>query len=235
MAAVTTVLSAGVALAGLGMNIAQQQKAQQQKKKAEQAATAAANQFKNIKEQNTMNEVGVPTLGFELAQQGMERQAMAGIEAAKGAGAEGVIGAVPGIVAAGNEANLQLGAQLGEKQFERDVARAQIGAGIEERRAQREGALAETQLIGAQQAAADAEAMKQEAIAGMFKSGEALVGGIGDALGPAYRFRGKGVQGTAENTVGIFPYKVPAGTTNQGSAPSYMLPGGSMASIYGLG
>lgn len=193
MAAVTTVLSAGVALAGLGMNIAQQQKAQQQKKKAERAAQAAANQMKNIKEQNAMAEVGVPTLGYELAQQGMERQAMAGLEAAKGAGAEGVIGAVPGLVGAANEANLQLGAQLGEKQYERDVMKAQVGAGIEERRAEREFALGSSQLMGAQQAAADAEAMRQQAIAGMFESGGQVVSGIGGALGPAYRFGNKKV------------------------------------------
>ena len=227
MAAVTTVLSAGVAVAGLGMNIAQQTKAKQDKKKAEQAAQAAANQFKNIKEQNAMAGVSVPTLGYELAQQAMERQAMAGIEAAKGAGAEGVIGAIPGLVAAGNEANLQLGAQLGEKQFERDVMQAQIGAGIEERRAMREGELYSAQLMGAQQAAADAEASRQQAIAGMFESGGQLVSGIGGALGPAY-FKNRNKSA------------VPAGTTNaMGSTGTWLdanaqLPTGSFGG-YGQG
>jgi type II secretory pathway pseudopilin PulG len=182
MAAVTTVLSAGVALAGLGMNIAQQTKANKQQKQAQMAAQMAANKLKNVKEQNSMAGVTVPTLGYELAQQGMERQAMAGIEAAKGAGAEGVIGAIPGLVDASNMANLQLGAQLGEKQYERDVMQAGIGADIEMRRVEREAGIYSDEIAGAQKAAADAALAKQQAIQGMVGSTTELIGLGGNAL-----------------------------------------------------
>ena len=224
MAAVTTVLSAGVALAGLGMNIAQQQKAQQNQKKAQRAAEAAANELKNVKEENPMASVQVPTLGFDLAQQGMERQTMSAIDAAKGAGAEGVIGAVPSIVQANNEANLQLGAQLGEAKYQRDVNEATLQSGINEREAIAKRQLYGDQVAGAQLAAADAATAKAEAVAGMFESGGQLVSGIGGALGPAYRYR-KGIQGTPQNTTGIFRNNVvPSGTTNtnQSATPNFM-------------
>lgn len=230
MAAVTTVLSAGVALAGLGMNIAQQQKAQQNQKKAQQAAAAAANQMKNIKEENPMANVQVPTLGYELAQQGMERGMMSSLEAAKGGGVEGVIGAVPGIVQAGNEAQLQLSSQLGEAKYQRDVQQATFQQDINARKQEREWAMGAAELQGAQQAAADAAAQKAAATAGMIESAGSLVTGIGGAIGPAYRYRKANTMGTPQNTVGIFRNDVvPAGTTSTNATPNFM------SGVYGSG
>jgi len=92
MAAVTTALAAGTALAGMGMNIGQAVKANKQAKAAAGAADAAAKQIANIKEQNAFNRVQVPTLGFDRVREGLDRTTTAALGAAQGAGAEGVIG-----------------------------------------------------------------------------------------------------------------------------------------------
>jgi hypothetical protein len=88
MAAATAVISAGVALAGVGLSINQAVQADKERKQAQKAATAAANRMKNIKEENAFKDIEMPTLGFELAQQSADRQMMTGIQTAQGAGAE---------------------------------------------------------------------------------------------------------------------------------------------------
>lgn len=184
MAAVTTALAAGTALAGVGMNIAQAVKANKDKKAAQGAASAAAAAMKNIKEVNQYAQVQVPTLGFELAQQGIDRSAAAGLGAAQGAGAEGVIGAAGQIQQAVGASELDLSAQAGEAKLSRDMAQAQAGTGIEERRALRESIMYGNELTGAQDAAAAAQTAKVNAITGAVQgAGSALTafGSMGDA------------------------------------------------------
>lgn len=176
MAAVTTALAAGTSLAGMGMNIAQAVKANKQQKEAAAAANAAAQSIKNIKEQNPFEATKVPTLGFELAQQGLDRSTMAALGAAQGAGAEGVIGAAGNIMQARGEQELQLASQLQESEAQRDLYKASAQSEINRRKAEREGDLALSQLEGAQLASAQAQANKAAAIKG-------IVGGATDALG----------------------------------------------------
>ena len=176
MAAVTAAISAGVALAGVGMNIGQAVKANKDKKAAQGAASAAAAAMKNIKEVNQYAQVQVPTLGFELAQQGIDRSAAAGLQSAQGAGAEGVIGAAGQIQQAVGAAELDLSAQAGEAKLSRDMAQAEAGTGIEQRRALRESDIYSAELTGAQNAAAAAQSAKAAAITGAVKgAGEALI------------------------------------------------------------
>lgn len=184
MAAVTTALAAGTALAGVGMNIAQAVKANKDKKAAQGAAASAAAAMKNIKEVNQYAQVQVPTLGFELAQQGIDRSAASALGAAQGAGSEGVIGSVGQIQQAVGASELDLAAQAGEAKLSRDMAQAQAGTGIEERRAERESKIYGDELTGAQNAAAAAQTAKAAAISGAVQGvGSALTafGSMGDA------------------------------------------------------
>jgi hypothetical protein len=181
MAAVTTALSIAGGVAGLGMNVAQAVKAKKDKESAQKAASAASAALKGIKEQDAFAQVQVPTLGYELAQQSMDRSTKGAIEASRGAGAEGVIGAIPGILQAGNEAALNLSAQAGETAFQRDLYQAQNKADIEQRRAAREEGIYNDELTGAQQAAADAQTARNLAITGAVESGTGLVGDIYDS------------------------------------------------------
>lgn len=197
MAAVTTALSIAGGVAGLGMNVADAIKAKKAKDSAQQAASKAAAQLKGVKEQDVFGQVQVPTLGYELAQQTTDRATKGAMEAARGAGAEGVIGATGGILQASNEAALNLAAQAEQTQFQRDLYQAQNKAGIEERRATRESELYGAELAGAQQAAADAQARKEAAITGAVQTGIGLAGDIYSST-PLYK-RLNPVEGTTFN------------------------------------
>lgn len=191
MAAVTGIISAGVALAGVGMSAAQAVKADKEKKKAQAAATAAANAFKNIKETNAYSDIQVPTLGTDLASQRMNQQAMAGLGALQGAGAEAVLGGVGQLQEATNAAQLDIAAQQNDAQYNRDLAEAGAQMGIEERRQIREMNLYDAQLTGSQNAAANAQANKNAAITGMVEGSLSALGSAADATS-LYRDKTKG-------------------------------------------
>lgn len=194
MAAATAVISAGVALAGVGLSVNQAVQADKERKKAQQAATAAANRMKGIKEENAFKDIELPTLGFELAQQSIDRSMMAGLQTAQGAGAEAVIGAVPGMMQVGSEQQLQLASMGNEAQMDLALQKAQAQQGVNFREAQAQRDFAESQLIGAQTAAAQAQMNKQQAIQG-------AVEGIGSVVDIA----GKGVEAYKMNKAGTIP------------------------------
>lgn len=183
MAAATAVISAGVALAGVGLSVNQAVQADKERKRAQQAASDAANRMKNIKEENAFKNVEMPTLGFELAQQSADRAMMSGVQSVQGAGAEAVIGALPGMMQVGSEQQLQLAAQANEAQMglELTKAQAQQEANARNAMAQREMALYELQ--GAQGATAQAQANINAGITGAVQG-----------LGTAVDIYGKGLE-----------------------------------------
>ena len=197
MAAVTSALSIAGGVSGLAMNIAQAQQAKKAREDARKAAKMASDALKGVKEQDAFAQVQVPTLGYELAQQSMDRSTKGAMEAARGAGAEGVIGAIPGILQAGNEAALNLSAQAGEAAFNRDLYQAQNKAGIEQRKALRESEIYANELTGAQQAAADAQATRNAAITGAVETG---IGLAGDIYGATNLYK---KQNKAANSMGL--------------------------------
>lgn len=187
MAAVTTAISAGVALAGLGVSAAQAVKAEKQRKAAANAASQAAQNIANIKESNPFSAVQVPTLGFELAQQGIDRASMSALSASQGAGAEGVIGAASNINQGIKSNELDLAAQANEAAYNRDIAEANAQSGINQRQVDRTTGLEEMRLQGAQQAQAQAVANKQAAIQGMFNTATAGADVLAGAQTGAYK------------------------------------------------
>lgn len=205
--ATTAIIAGGTALAGMGMNIGQAVKANKQAKAAGQAAAAASQQMKNIKEQNAFAQVQVPTLGFEMAQQGIDRSTQAALGAAQGAGVEGVIGAAGNIVGAAGEAEMGLAAQAGEAKLQRDMAQATAGANIEMRRGERESEMYQAELTGAQQAKSAAETARTEAISGAVGSLGSAAGSFGGLIGAGY-----GKSAPAGTTIG---------TNKQGQETSY--------------
>lgn len=175
MAAVTGTI---VALGGLGLSAAQAIKANKDMKQASQAAQKAASELKNIKEFNAFKQVQVPTLGFELAQQSQAQATTQAVEAAKAAGAEGVIGGAGDIVRASGEQALNLAAQAGQAQFQRDIAQAEAEQGIQARKQEREFMAGINEVQSAQMQRTAAEERKNAAIEGMFSSlGTALSSG----------------------------------------------------------
>jgi hypothetical protein len=186
--ATAAIIAGGTALAGLGLNIAQMSKANKAAKAAGEAGAVADQNMKGIKEQNAVAAVQVPTLGFEMAQQGIDRSTQAALGAVQGAGAEGVIGGVGQIMGATSEAEMNLAAQAGEAKLQRDMAQAQVGAGIEERRALREKDIYSDELTGAQKAKAAAATAKANAIEGAGTTLGSAIESFGGIAGAAYGF-----------------------------------------------
>ena len=167
MAAITATVIAG---AGLAMGAAQAIKAGKEKKAADRSARRAEAAMRSVKEENVMTQLQVPTLGFDLAQEAQAQRDVSTISALQGAGAAGVIGGIGKVAQAGAAADLQLAAQAQTAQANRDMAVAQAGQGIEQRRAGREFGIEGNALAGAQQASAAAQSQQNQAIQGMFSS-----------------------------------------------------------------
>lgn len=180
MAAVTSTL---VALGGVGLSAAQAIKANKDMKKAASQYDLANKNLKAIKEVNQFKGVQVPRLGFELAQQGQDQQTQQAIAALQGTGAEGIIGGIGQLVGAGNEAYLQQAAQANQTQFQRDMAQAEAGQGIEARRAEREYNIGTNEAMDASMRRADAETKRNAAIGSAFASLGAAAEGIDSMIG----------------------------------------------------
>jgi hypothetical protein len=180
MAAVTSTL---VALGGVGLSAAQAIKANKDMKKAASQYGMAVNNMKQIKEVNQFKGVQVPRMGFELAQQGQDQQTQQAIAALQGTGAEGVIGGIGQLVGAGNEAYLGMAAQANQAQYQRDMAQAEAGQGIEARRAEREYNIGINDAMDASMRRAQSESNRNAAIGSAFSALGAAAGGIDKMVG----------------------------------------------------
>ena len=167
-------------LLGTGMSIAQMVKANKDKKAAQGAALAAKKRIEGISSENPFAAVQVPMQGYNMAMDAVKSQAAQGLQAAQGAGAEGVIGAIPGLTQATTGAALETGAQAAEAQYNLKRDQAAVQEEMNKRKESRLGELYGDELVGAQTAAAAAQANKTAAIGGMFESiGSGLSAGLG--------------------------------------------------------
>lgn len=183
MPAVTTaVIATGAALAGTGMSIAQAVKAKKDAKAASEAAATAANTLKNINQVNAMSKVQVPTLGSNLAQQGIDRATQSALSVSQGAGAEGVIGGVGQIMQASNEQELKLAAQANDLEYQRNTDEAVAQNQINAAKFKQLTDLEQSRLEGAQDAEYQAQANRNAAIQNAITSGTKALGIGGEAL-----------------------------------------------------
>lgn len=167
-------------LLGTGMSIAQMVKANKEKKAAQNAALAAKKRIEGISSENPFAAVQVPMQGYNMAMDTIKSQAAQGLQAAQGAGAEGVIGAIPGLTQATTGAALETGAQAAEAQYQLKRDQAAVQEEMNKRKEQRLGELYGDELVGAQTAAAAAQANKTAAIEGIFGSiGSGISAGLG--------------------------------------------------------
>jgi len=193
------------AIAGIASSGYQVLKGAQAESAANKAAEDAANQAARIAEADKFKSLQVPTLGLELAQQNMQARQAQELQGLQDIGAAGVLG---GLTAANQQAraeDLQLAAQADQMQYQRDSALAQNAQQIEQGRMQREFAMNQSKLAGAQTAAAEARqnvatgiqgglgALSNAAMLSTYKdiygkdeedaSGLGFFGSIGNALG----------------------------------------------------
>ena len=211
MAAITSTV---VALGGVGLSAAQAIKANKDQKKADAAALQAEQAMRNVREENVMKQVQVPTLGYDLAQEAQAQRDVSQIAALQGAGAAGVIGGIGKVAQAGAAADLQLAAAAGQQQYQRDLAVAQAGQGIEQRRATREFATEQAALAGAQAASQEAQLRKQQAAQGIFSGLLGAAGSAqlaGQAMGMDGTVKGTGFQDYLSNLLSIQQTNIAAG------------------------
>jgi len=158
----------GISALGSGYQIFQGARA---KSDASSAAAQAAQQYASIQEGNKFNELQVPTLGLELAQQNLQARQASNIQALQEGGAATVLG---GLTAANQQAqaqDLQLAAQAQEAQYARDMAQAQNAQQLEANRVNRGAGLAQSRLQGAQVAAAEGAGAIAAGIGGLAEAG----------------------------------------------------------------
>jgi hypothetical protein len=154
--------------------------------------------MKNIKEENAFKNIEMPTLGFELAQQSADRAMMSGVQSVQGAGAEAVIGALPGMMQVGSEQQLQLAAQANEAQMGLEMAKAEAQQGANMRNTLGQREFLQSQIEGARTAQAQAQANVNAGITGAVQG-----------LGTAVDIYGKGLEAyklqkeNTTNTAGI--------------------------------
>lgn len=211
MAAVTSTV---VALGGVGLSVGQAIKANKDQKKADAAALQAEQAMRNVREENVMKQVQVPTLGYDLAQEAQAQRDVSQIAALQGAGAAGVIGGIGKVAQAGAAADLQLAAAAGQQQYQRDLAVAQAGQGIEQRRVTREFATEQAALAGAQAASQEAQLRKQQAAQGIFSGLLGAAGSAqlaGQAMGMDGTVKGTGFQDYLSNLLSIQQTNIAAG------------------------
>lgn len=167
-------------LLGTGMSIAQMVKANKEKKAAQNAALAAKKRIESISSENPFAAVQVPMQGYNMAMDAIKSQAAQGLQAAQGAGAEGVIGAIPGLTQATTGAALETGAQAAEAQYQLKRDQAAVQEEMNKRKEERLGELYTSELTGAGLASAQAQLNRNQAIEGMFGSiGSGLSAGLG--------------------------------------------------------
>jgi len=163
-----------LAVAGTVMSGVQAYQANQKQKQAEASAKVLANQAKNLKLTNAYEALQVADAGERLAMEYGAAADVSQLEALK-ASPEGAVGGVAALAGQTTQRNLEIGAALSEKEAERDRLKAegQRLADTENFRTQQD--MLNAQILGAQTAAADAEAAKNAAI-------QSAVSGAGSAL-----------------------------------------------------
>jgi hypothetical protein len=209
MPASTALIIAGASAASsAGQAIA----ANKRRKEAEFSAKDAAAKLRGISETDYSAGLQVPTMGYDLAQQGVQQQVATGVQALQDAGAAGVIGGLPTLTEQSNRANLELGADLQNQEYQRDLMRAQTRQSIEGRKNEREYDIASGELMGAQAASSENRQIVNQSVGDIFG---ALSTGYGEYLQgkPLYN------QATTRPTIGdaLAPFQAP---------PSRILMGG---------
>lgn len=200
--ATSTAIGLGVAAAASGYQIYQ---GEQAKNKAAAAAQTAQDQLAKVSEENKFQDLQIPTLGLDMAQENIQARQQGEIQALRETGAAGVLG---GITASGENArkeDLALAAQAQDAQYQRDLMIKQNAQQLESNRVQRQSGLLGSQLAGAQQARAEGENLTNAGISGLasagLNAGLAGMSGGGAGLSSADAAASKSLQ--AQNAAGF--------------------------------
>ena len=196
-------ISGAASLATAGLSIGQIIKGSTAEKKAKTGISTAVGELRGIIEEgqaNRMAALKVPTKGAELRERQLARSTAGGMEAAQEAGAAGVIGSAGRLQLAGDESAAQIMADLDRSIAERDKLVLGQEQAIEAERYKGLVGLGQMEVQGAQQALADAQALKQSGVQGLTTSLTNIAGIAADAMNPYGTPKGVG---TGYDTAGL--------------------------------
>ena len=165
---VATAIGLGVAALGSGYQI---YKGEQAKSEASQAAEQAAAKMAAVTEANQFQDLKIPTLGLDMAQENIQARQAGEIQALKETGAAGVLGGLTASAENARKEDLALAEQAQQAQYQRDLALKQNAQQLESNRAQRQFGMYGNELAGAQTARAEGAAMSNAGLSGIINAG----------------------------------------------------------------
>jgi hypothetical protein len=184
--ATSTAIGLGVAAAGSAYQIYQ---GEQAKNEAAKAAQTAQDQLTKVTEANQFQDLQIPTLGLDMAQENIQARQQGEIQALQDIGAAGVLGGLTASSENARKQDLELAAQAQDAQYQRDLMVRQNAQQLESNRVQRESGLLGSQLAGAQAARAEGQNLMNAGISGLasagLNAGLATMSGGGSGLSSA--------------------------------------------------
>jgi hypothetical protein len=191
-------------------------------KEATQASNLAKQQLKQIKETNPFKALQVPTLGLEMAQQQQSQREAQMVGALQGTGAEGVLGGIGQLAAAGNEQDMALAAQANQAQYNRDTAQAEAELGIGARQAEREFKVGLGEVQEENAKLAQAKQDRNAAITGALGFAGNMASNLDDMIG-LYKKQGNQAQQSFNALTANTKYTAPNGPLTKEQQAAYGL------------
>jgi len=164
MAALTSTIIAGVGVVSSGIQAYQ---GYQKQKEVDKAASKAVSDAMKIKEQNLMQGVQVPMEGYDYEKQMIQQQGSQQLQQLSGAGMEALLGGVGQVSQAQAQSAQNLGARVSQDIYKNELMQAQQAQEIESNRVNRELAIRQAQLYGAQAASAEGSQQLQQGVTGV--------------------------------------------------------------------
>jgi hypothetical protein len=200
--ATSTAIGLGVAAAGSAYQIYQ---GEQAKNEAAQAAQTAQDQLAKVTEANQFQDLQIPTLGLDMAQENIQARQQGEIQALQDIGAAGVLGGLTASSENARKQDLELASEAQKAQYQRDLMVRQNAQQLESNRVQRESGLLGSQLAGAQVARAEGQNLMNAGISGLasagLNAGLATMSGGSSGLSSADAAASKSLQ--AQNAAGF--------------------------------
>ena len=166
MAAATAIISAGIGVASAASSFSQAAKQQRQMKEAGEAAAKYMEDARKKFSTNFAEQLRVPLEGYEMASDINRQTVSQNLDAMRESGQRSIIGGVAGLQQQAQEGAEQLRMGMQQDLYERDKAIVSE----ESRLRDIQGELDLGESAGAQQAAADAQALKAKSIESGFGS-----------------------------------------------------------------
>jgi hypothetical protein len=166
--ATAAAIGLGIAAAGSAYQIYQ---GEQAKDEASKAAEQASAKLAGVKEANQFQDLQIPTLGLDMAQENIQARQQAEIQGLREAGAAGLLGGLTASSENARKADLELAAEAQKAQYQRDLMVKQNAQQLESNRVQRQFGMYGNELAGAQTARAEGAAMSNAGLSGLINVG----------------------------------------------------------------